>query len=347
MSSPPKKREKEITSNNEGRGPTYLDKIEQASKILATALIPVIIAIGGWIIQTTIEKDKERAAQISSNQQSAADKEKVSLEYVKLAKEILTSEKQPPKELTKWSWRLIDQVSPRHFDPEDLDHVIEGNVKIPSPPANSERLRQRSWATPSNLDGFVISVLRARTERRSGSAFSRTIGYYHVFFDGQQLAGLDGMTVERQGPGDNSPAGAANHRRLEAGVYPLYTSGGDRYRTYGYADPGGLSVRPWPAIRIEDTGDRAGIIIHPAAGYLMSIGTINLSKPLAGPAADIDYADSRQRTIALIDAMKEKLGNNFPGTNNMLIQNAWIVIAGEPSETSTGEPDAELAETPN
>ena len=59
----------------------------------------------------------------------------------------------------------------------------------------------------------------------------------------------------------------------------------------------------------------------------MSIGTVNLSKPLAGAADDIDFEDSRARVISLIEAMKAKLGSGFPSSNNMPIPNAWILIA--------------------
>jgi hypothetical protein len=107
-----------------------LDKIEQGAKIFATVAIPVIVAIGGWIIQTTVEHDKERAAQIQQQQQSAADK----LEYVKIAKDVLTStDKDVPSELTKWSWRLLDRVAPVKFDKADLDRLIERKERIPAP----------------------------------------------------------------------------------------------------------------------------------------------------------------------------------------------------------------------
>jgi len=127
---------------SEEKSPTLLDQIEQIAKIGATVLVPVVLAVGGWVIQTSIERDKEQAAQILSEQQRAADREKISLEYVKIAKEILTSDKQVPKVLTKWSWQLIDKVSPRPFDPQDLKSLIEGNEKIPvaaSPSARPEK----------------------------------------------------------------------------------------------------------------------------------------------------------------------------------------------------------------
>jgi len=100
-----------------------LDNIEQGAKIFATAAIPVIIALGGWAIQATIEHDKEQV-----------DKDKISLEYVKIAKDILTStEKDVPAELTTWSWRLLDGVSPIKFDKGDLDRLIARKERIPAP----------------------------------------------------------------------------------------------------------------------------------------------------------------------------------------------------------------------
>jgi hypothetical protein len=111
-----------------------LDKIEQAAKIFATTMIPIIVALGGWMIQTTIEHDRERAARIQQDQQSALDKDKISLEYVKIAKEILTSSEQKiPKELTTWSWKLLDGVSPIKFDKDALNRLIEREERIPPP----------------------------------------------------------------------------------------------------------------------------------------------------------------------------------------------------------------------
>jgi lysozyme family protein len=111
-----------------------LDKIEQAAKIFATTMIPIIVALGGWMIQTTIEHDRERAARIQQDQQSALDKDKISLEYVKIAKEILiSSEQKIPKELTTWSWKLLDGVSPIKFDKDALNRLIEREERIPPP----------------------------------------------------------------------------------------------------------------------------------------------------------------------------------------------------------------------
>lgn len=121
----------EESKGGQQAGPSSLDKLEQAAKIFATAALPVIVALGGWWIQSTIENDKQKAAKIQQEQQSA-------LEYVKIAKEILTStEKDIPEELTKWSWRLLNGVAPVKFEQADLDRLIANKERIPTPSATS------------------------------------------------------------------------------------------------------------------------------------------------------------------------------------------------------------------
>ncbi len=318
--------------------PTRLDKLEQTARIAATLLVPLILAVGGWYIQSAIEANKEHAAALAAAQQQALEKERnereqllkkeqVSLEYVKLAKDILTAS-YAPKELTRWSWQLLNDQAPTKFNPDDLKELIERQEKIPSLAPSTFRC-----VDPGPLSGFVLNVQRIRTERRPGMDFLRTVGSYSATYEGQKLQGLTGATVERGGPGDNSKIGVASHRRIEACTYALSTYGGagGKFATIGFPSAGGLPDRPWPAIGINGTGDRVGIIIHPAAGYLMSIGTIILSKPLDGSNADIDFADSRERVAGLIAMMREKLGSNFPTENGVPIPNAWIVISDEPS----------------
>jgi hypothetical protein len=67
-------------------------------------------------------------------QQQALDRQRVSLEYVKIAMGILTSESAKiPKELTRWSWQLLNEQSPKKFDPEDLKKLIDRDDRIPTP----------------------------------------------------------------------------------------------------------------------------------------------------------------------------------------------------------------------
>jgi|EndMetStandDraft_6_1072998.scaffolds.fasta_scaffold240826_1 hypothetical protein len=61
---------------DEKSAPTILDKFEQFSKIFATVLVPLVLAIGGWIIQTTVEHDKQEAAKIQADRQSALERER-------------------------------------------------------------------------------------------------------------------------------------------------------------------------------------------------------------------------------------------------------------------------------
>ena len=105
--------------------PTRLDIIEQIAKIFAVGMLPILVAMGGWIIQSTVERDK-----------NALDKDKISLEYVKISLGILTStEKEIPKELVRWSYRALNDLSPVKFDQDDLDRLIERQERIPYRPA--------------------------------------------------------------------------------------------------------------------------------------------------------------------------------------------------------------------
>jgi hypothetical protein len=194
---------------------------------------------------------------------------------------------------------------------------------------STQTFRPRSL-TPDELNGFVIHVVRTHVEQREGR--KRTIGSYHVTYEGQDLPQLKGFTVESPGPGDNATPGSG--RRLQASGYPLSAWKGRNYVTNGYSAAKEPTVVPKPAIGIEETGIRQGIIIHPGTGFLTAIGTINLTKRLDGPSADIDYQDSRQRVIDLITAMQQKLGSQFPSGDVKRIPNAWVNISGEPASES-------------
>lgn len=178
-------------------------------------------------------------------------------------------------------------------------------------------------------DGYVISVSRRRADTRSGKR--RTVGVYQAFFDRSPVAGVQGVSVEPHGPGDNGTAGVNDHRRLKPGYYPLFTHErpNKKYRTLNFNASGDVKNRPWPSIRIEDTGNRAGVLIHCAGGFMMTIGCVNLAATLASASSDISFDDSRKRVIALIDSMKTRLPE-FPNSNNRRIENAWLRIVDDP-----------------
>ena len=195
-------------------------------------------------------------------------------------------------------------------------HAPQGPVPAPPPAAPNA----------PDLDGYVFCVDRIRTERRPGMAFDRTVSRYQAFFNRAPLAGISGMAVERQGPGDNSPTGVSEHRRIAAGVYPLATHGSVKYQTIGYLDPANFPRRPWPCVGVDNTGSREGILVHCAAGYLMSIGCINLTTNIVDAQTNLVFADSWQRLVDLIDSIRAHLGGAFPAHNNAALPSTRLVI---------------------
>ena len=149
------------------------------------------------------------------------------------------------------------------------------------------------------------------------------------------------MVFEAHGPGDNTATGTAHHRRLEAKIYPLgtHSSAGlfPKYATHGYTGSTIAGAQARPAIRLDNTGYRSGVLFHPGMGFLWSVGCLNFSKPLSGPDKDIDYTDSRARVIAVIEDMKARLGDAFPVRSWKTIPNAWMMIEGEPGPESERE----------
>jgi hypothetical protein len=174
---------------------------------------------------------------------------------------------------------------------------------------------------------WELRVTRQREDKRG--AKRRTVGKYQVFHDGSPVAELTGTIVETRGPGDNSHAG--NNRRIKAGTYPLRTHSGPRYATIGFTASTSPSALKRPSLEVGNTAPRDAILIHPGRGFLSSVGCFNPSKGVANAAADINFADSRLRTIALINDLKAFAGASFPTSNNRPIPQAAIVIEGEPS----------------
>jgi hypothetical protein len=180
-----------------------------------------------------------------------------------------------------------------------------------------------------NLDGYVFCLDRIRTESRPGTGFERTVSRYQAYFNRSPVAGISGMAVERQGPDDNGPTGVTQHRRIAAGTYPLFSHASvdtNHYKTIGYSTPANIRVRPWPCVGVENTGSRSGILVHCAAGYLMSIGCINLTSNISDAQTNLLFADSWARIVALINSIKANLGGSFPTGNNVRLPNTSLVV---------------------
>jgi peptidoglycan hydrolase-like protein with peptidoglycan-binding domain len=157
--------------------------------------------------------------------------------------------------------------------------------------------------------GWTLLVRRRRTERRDTKSFARTVGEYQVYVDGAPVADLRGMTVEREGPGDNGPVGKADHRCIEAGTYPLRSHNTENYTTIGFATDGD---HPRPALEVGDTAARVGILVHPASGYGSTIGCINLAGSLDDADSDFSLSDSTARVVAVINDLKRHNGGTLP-----------------------------------
>jgi len=146
-----------------------------------------------------------------------------------------------------------------------------------------------------------------------------------VYHDGQAVRTLSGATSETRHPGDNSQSGIGK-RCVEAKRYPLRTQDGTKYKTHNYTSNRNPAALPRPGLELGSTGARTEILIHPARGFLWSIGCINLARSLSSASADMEFNDSRARVIALIEDLKQYLGNRFPSRNGRQIPDAWIVI---------------------
>jgi len=169
---------------------------------------------------------------------------------------------------------------------------------------------------------WELRITRTGEQTRSGKR--RTVSRYQVFHDGNAVSGLKGAIAETKGPGANAPRG--NNRCVEPGTYNLHIQRGRRYVTINYTSNVNQTALPRPGLLLLPTGQRVGILIHPGRGFLSSIGCFNPTDSLASASSDIDFLDSRKRVIALIDDLKNFLGNSFPTQAGVKIPRAKVVI---------------------
>src|SRR5882757_6804197 len=198
---------------------------------------------------------------------------------------------------------------------------------------------------PITGQGWEFHVQRLGLHRRGDDV--RTYGSYQVLIDGNEAQSPDGTPLkgfvcETIGPGKNHPEN--NGRRIAQGRYPITTQFG-KYVSIGFSTDTEIAAKPhMPAVRLEETGERIAILIHPGhpahAGdppfsFLSSVGCFNLTKPLQ-PADDIEFFESRLRVIALIDSLAAFDPGAFHDaqghaiTQNTRIAGAVAVVDGEP-----------------
>lgn len=170
--------------------------------------------------------------------------------------------------------------------------------------------------------GFCIYLKRIRQEKRASMAIARTIGNYTCYLNGKVLPGLNGQMVESAGPGSNTKKKV----RVAAGTYPLAVQNGQHYETFGWQKDNLL-----PALLLQHTEDRVGILIHPchddAAHYISSVGCLNPASGLVNAESGVNLQDSLDQVLALIAALQKAFGK-LPKDGT--IPNAVIVIEGEP-----------------
>ncbi|MEO8927531.1 MAG: hypothetical protein ABI306_10265 [Caulobacteraceae bacterium] len=181
------------------------------------------------------------------------------------------------------------------------------------------------------ITGQGWELLVERLGLHAAGSVTRTYGRYQLFRNGV-AADPRGHMCECPGPGDNAVEGSG--LRIAPGRYPLWTQFG-RFRTIGYRDsatPPGAD--PMPALRLEETGNRVAILIHPGhppTPYLSSVGCLNPIKALAA-GEPMDFADSRDRVIAMIDDLRAFSPGAFASATGTRIENAWVIIVGEPMD---------------
>ncbi|MEO8613909.1 MAG: DUF5675 family protein [Luteolibacter sp.] len=149
---------------------------------------------------------------------------------------------------------------------------------------------------------------------------------YQCYWNDAKMPTLAGQVVEREGPGDNtSEIGDNRDRRIRNGTYPLAIQDGNHYKTYNYTKD---DTTPKPGILLKKTSERTAILLHPGSDYLSSVGCLNPATGLTNANSNIDFTESRSRVIAIIDAIKSKLGARFPKSGT--IPDTVIFIEGEP-----------------
>jgi hypothetical protein len=102
--------------------PRPLDKLEQISRISIPIMIPVVIALIGFVGNDLLNK-----------RQNFIEQKKIELEYVKIAKDVVSSLKpDTDPRLANWAYQTFFGLSPVKVSSKDVDDLSNRRVPLPS-----------------------------------------------------------------------------------------------------------------------------------------------------------------------------------------------------------------------
>jgi Trypsin len=121
------------------KSPTLLDNLEQISKISVPIMIPVVIAVIGFV-----------GNDYFNARQSIIEQKKVDLEYVKIAKEVASNVKETDSRIVNWAYRTLFQLSPVKVPQNDVDDLADKRVPlspsaIPPPLVGGQEVADSNW----------------------------------------------------------------------------------------------------------------------------------------------------------------------------------------------------------
>jgi trypsin len=132
--------------------PGLLDKLEQISRISVPIMIPVVIAIIGFF-----------GNELLNARQNTIEQKKIDLEYVKIAKDVVSNLKADSDPLiVNWAYQTLFQLSPIKVSSKDIDDLSKRRVPLPSssPPTvlggASSSIVDWPWLVSVNMAGRFI-----------------------------------------------------------------------------------------------------------------------------------------------------------------------------------------------
>ena len=174
---------------------------------------------------------------------------------------------------------------------------------------------------------WELYITRIKDQEFNGRR--RTLSRYIVQINGKTTK-IKGYMCEPYGPSSNETKG----NRISVGKYGLSTQFG-KYVSKDYNEFAVAEPKKMPSFRLLTTGKRSDILVHTAHSkigdgasdlWLSSIGCFNPTKKIK-PNQDMDFEDSWQKTIELIESLKTFAPIAFQGENiNQIIPNSCVIV---------------------